>query len=395
MEPSCHFCHVVAREATRRRPVAGPGFDIWPDLDRDAPACRPQTGVLHGCRGRDGRRVPRVRGTGVASSETQLSLLLRGCAGSDVATAGSRFAASARSPISIATRKTGRDHYCGGMSPVALVTDSTAYLPPGVAEEFGVRVVPLGVTIGARMGTDGVDVTPGEVAAALQNKEIVRTSRPSPAEFASAYQAALASGADSVVSVHLSAALSGTWESAVLAAQDFGYGVVRVVDSRSTAMALGFAVLAAADAARSGGSPADVQDAAVSTVDATRTYFYVDTLEYLRRGGRVGAASALLATSLSVKPLLHILDGRIVPLEKVRTSAKAIARLVELTVESAGNRSVDVAVHHLAAPDRAQMLADRLRIGIPRLGELHMSELGAVVGAHLGPGVLGTVVVRR
>jgi DegV family protein with EDD domain len=181
----------------------------------------------------------------------------------------------------------------------------------------------------------------------------------------------------------------------VLAAQDFGYGVVRVVDSRSAAMALGFAVLAAADAARSGGSPGDVQDAAVSTVDATRTYFYVDTLEYLRRGGRVGVASALLATSLSVKPLLHILDGRIVPLEKVRTSAKAIARLVELTVESAGNRSVDVAVHHLAAPDRAQMLADRLRVGIPRLGELHMSELGAVVGAHLGPGVLGTVVVRR
>jgi DegV family protein with EDD domain len=325
-EPSCHFCHVVAREATRRQRVAGP--------------------------------------------------------------------ASTRGPISIATR-TGRDYYCGGMSPVAIVTDSTAYLPPGVAEEFGVRVVPLGVTIGARMGTDGVDVTPGEVAAALQNKEIVRTSRPSPAEFAKAYQAVLASGADSVVSVHLSAALSGTWESAVLAAQDFGYGVVRVVDSRSTAMALGFAVLAAADAARSGGSPADVQDAAVSTVDATRTYFYVDTLEYLRRGGRVGAASALLATSLSVKPLLHILDGRIVPLEKVRTSAKAIARLVELTVESAGNRSVDVAVHHLAAPDRAQMLADRLRIGIPRLGELHMSELGAVVGAHLGPGVLGTVVVRR
>lgn len=294
-----------------------------------------------------------------------------------------------------AVRAAAPDHYCDGMSPVAIVTDSTAYLPPGVAEEFGVRVVPLGVTIGARTGTDGVDVTPGEVASALQNKEIVRTSRPSPAEFGAAYQAALASGADSVVSVHLSAALSGTWESAVLAAQDFGYGVVRVVDSRSAAMALGFAVLAAADAARSGGSPADVQDAAVSTVDATRTYFYVDTLEYLRRGGRVGTAAALLATSLSVKPLLHMLDGRIVPLEKVRTSAKAIARLVELTVESAGDRSVDVAVHHLSAPDRAMMLADRLRDGIPRLGELHMSELGAVVGAHLGPGVLGTVVVRR
>jgi fatty acid kinase fatty acid binding subunit len=281
------------------------------------------------------------------------------------------------------------------MSPVAIVTDSTAYLPPGVAEDLGVRVVPLQVTMGDRTGTDGVDVTPGEVAKALQSKQIVRTSRPSPSEFAAAYQAAIDEGADSVVSVHLSAALSGTWESAVLAAQDFGYGVVRVVDSRSAAMGLGFAVLAAADAARSGGSAADVQGAAVTTVDATRTYFYVDTLEYLRRGGRVGAAAALLATSLSVKPLLHMLDGSIVPLEKVRTSAKAIARLVALTVEAAGSRPVDVAVHHLSAPERAALLATQLREGIPRLGQLHMSELGAVVGAHLGPGVLGTVVVRR
>src|SRR6478672_7896506 len=281
------------------------------------------------------------------------------------------------------------------MSPVALVTDSTAYLPPGVAEEFGVRVVPLGVTIGARMGTDGVDVTPGEVAAALQNKEIVRTSRPSPAEFAKAYQAVLASGADSVVSVHLSAALSGTWESAVLAAQDFGYGVVRVVDSRPTGMALGFAVLAAADAARSGGSPADVQDAAVSTVDATRTYFYVDTLEYLRRGGRIGTAAALFATTLSVKPLLQLVEGQIVGLEKVRTSSKALARLVELTVRAAGRDDVDLAVHHVAAAERAASVEAQLREQLPRLGEVHVAELGPVISAHLGPGVVGTVIARR
>src|SRR5436305_4424530 len=169
---------------------------------------------------------------------------------------------------------------------VAIVTDSTAFLPEG-ADTMGVHVVPLRVQLGARTAVDGVDVTPAEVVNALREKVRVSTSRPSPAEFAAAYRSALAAGADHVVSVHLAAALSGTWESAVLASQDFGYGVVRVVDSRSTAMGLGFAVLAAADAARSGGSPADVQDAAVSTVDATRTYFYVDTLEYLRRGARV------------------------------------------------------------------------------------------------------------
>jgi DegV family protein with EDD domain len=281
------------------------------------------------------------------------------------------------------------------MSSVAIVTDSTAHLPPGVGEHLGITVVPLRVTVGSSVGTDGVDITPADVTKALRDKVFVTTSRPSPADFATAYRSVLDAGASNVVSVHLSAALSGTWESAILAAQDFGYGVVRVVDSRSTAMALGFAVMAAAEAAQQGGTAAQAQDAAVSTVDRTRTYFYVDTLEYLRRGGRIGTAAALLGTSLSVKPLLHMLDGQIVPLEKVRTSSKAIARLVRLTVEAAGTGTVDVAVHHLSAAERAAALAAEIRAGVPRLGQLHISELGAVVGAHLGPGVLGTVVVRR
>jgi len=278
---------------------------------------------------------------------------------------------------------------------VAVVTDSTAYLPPGVADEYGVSVVPLRVTIGNRTGADGIEVSSGDVTKALRERIPVTTSRPSPAEFAAVYQQALDDGATNIVSVHLSAALSGTWESAVLAAQDFQYGTVRVVDSRSTVMALGFAVLAAARAAQADASASEVQDAAVSTVDSTRTFFYVDTLEHLRRGGRIGTAAALLATSLSVKPLLHVLDGQIVPLEKVRTSAKAIARLIQLTVAAAGSDPADVAVHHLDAPDRANEVAARLRAEVPALGELHTSEVGAVIGAHIGPGVLGTVVVRR
>lgn len=278
---------------------------------------------------------------------------------------------------------------------VAVVTDSTAHLPDGVAEEFGLSVVPLRVTIAERTGMDGIDVSPAEVTRALRDRVPVTTSRPTPAEFAAVYRKALGSGASSIVSIHLSAALSGTWESAVLAAQEFDYGVVRVVDSRSTAMALGFAVLAAARRARAGGDAAEVQEAAVSTVDRTRTYFYVDTLEYLRRGGRIGTAAAWLATSLSVKPLLHVLDGQIVPLEKVRTSTKAIARLIQLTVAAAGHGPADVAVHHLAAPERAADLAERLRGLVPRLGDMHISEVGAVIGAHIGPGVLGTVVVRH
>ncbi|PZS13357.1 MAG: fatty acid-binding protein DegV [Pseudonocardiales bacterium] len=278
---------------------------------------------------------------------------------------------------------------------VAVVTDSTAYLPDGVAASLGIRVVPLRVSIGARTATDGVDVTAVDVATALRAKVSVTTSRPAPAQFATTYQECLDAGATRVVSVHLAAALSGTWESAALAAQDFGHGVVRVVDSRSTAMALGFAVIAAAQRASEGASAAQVQGAATETVDRTRTLFYVDSLEYLRRGGRIGTAAALLATSLSVKPLLQMVEGRIVALEKVRTSTKAIARLVQLTAGYAGDGPVDGAVHHLAAAMRAEQVATALRAAIPQLGELYIAELGPVVGAHLGPGVIGTVVVRR
>lgn len=278
---------------------------------------------------------------------------------------------------------------------VAVVTDSTAYLPDGFAASRGVRVVPLRVQLGARTATDGVDVTPTEVANALRERISVSTSRPTPAEFAAAFQACLDGGATHVVSVHLASALSGTWESAVLAAQDFPHGVVRVVDSRATAMGLGFAVMAAAQRAEEGACAADVQGAATDVVDRTRTYFYVDTVEYLRRGGRVGTAAALLATSLSVKPLLQMVEGQIVGLEKVRTSSKAITRLVQLTVAAAGEGPVDIAVHHLAAASRAEQVAAQLRATLPGLGELYVAELGPVLSAHLGPGVIGTVIVRR
>jgi DegV family protein with EDD domain len=278
---------------------------------------------------------------------------------------------------------------------VAVVTDSTASLPRELLAELGVQVVALRVSLGARTAVDGVDVTPAEVTGALRAKLAVTTSRPTPAEFVATYQRCLDGGAERVVSIHLAAALSGTWESATLAAQEFGHGVVRVVDSRSTAGGLGFAVQAAATRAHAGASAAEVQGAATDVVDRTRTLFYVDTLEYLRRGGRIGPAAALVANSLSVKPLLQMVEGHIVALEKVRTSTKALARLLQLTLASAGDAEVDVAVHHLDAPARAEQLADQLRDGLPRLGSIRVAELGAVIGAHLGPGAVGTVIVRR
>jgi DegV family protein with EDD domain len=160
-------------------------------------------------------------------------------------------------------------------------------------------------------------------------------------------------------------------------------------------MGLGFAVIAAAEAASSGAAADEVVAAASSTAAATTTLFYVDTLEHLRRGGRIGAAAALFGTALAVKPLLHVVDGHIAPLEKVRTASKALARLEDIAAGIAGDAPVDIAVHHLAAADKATALADRLRGRVPGLSSMHVSEVGAVVGAHVGPGLLGVVVSRR
>jgi len=222
---------------------------------------------------------------------------------------------------------------------VVIVTDSTAYLPTGLDVELGITVVPLHVVVNGRAGTEGVDVSPADVAQALaERRGTVSTSRPSPADFAATYRALLADGADGIVSVHLSSELSGTWDAARLAAAECEPEAVRVVDSRTTAMGLGFAVLAAAEAAEAGTGLPEVERIAEQTVDRTTTLFYVDTLEYLRRGGRIGAAQKWLGTALAVKPILHVVAGRIVPLEKVRTAGKALARLEELAVSAAGDR---------------------------------------------------------
>jgi DegV family protein with EDD domain len=277
---------------------------------------------------------------------------------------------------------------------VAVVTDSTAYLPDGLADRLSIRVVPLQVVLGGRSGAEGDEVTPAEVASALAAWVPVSTSRPTPAQFAAVYRDVLDRGASEVVSLHLSRELSGTWDSARLAAAEVGTDRIRVVDSRSAAMGLGFAVLAAAEAAAAGSTQEQVYEAAVGTAERTTTLFYVDTLEHLRRGGRIGAAQALLGTALSVKPILHVREGRIVPLEKVRTVSKGIARLEALAVAAAGNGPADVAVHHLAAAERAALLAERLRARLPEVRQFYASEVGAVVGAHVGPGVLGVVVVQ-
>lgn len=339
--------------------------------------------------------------------------------------------------------------------PVAVVTDSTAALPPGVARRWGIRAVPLDVVVDGRRHTEGVDLTPDRLLAALRAGARVSTSQPAPEAFSRAYARAAAAGASAVVSVHLSGELSGTVAAARSAAERAPLPV-HVVDSRTTAGALGFAALAAAwtaagvpdderlvatpsaadphsrplpeasgsaspgpsaprrlpgfadlrhvpglaelrrlpDLLRRPVSPGadEVAAAARAAAAASRVWFLVDSLEHLRRGGRLSAAAAALGTVLGLRPLLTVSDGRVVVAEKVRTRRAARERLEAVAIAAAGD-DVRLAVHHLGQPDLAGEVATRLAAALgPRAREVVVAEAGAVLGAHAGPGLLAVVV---
>lgn len=279
-------------------------------------------------------------------------------------------------------------------SRVAVVTDSTAMLSAQVVRSRGITVVPLQVVLGARAYDESPHSDPGSVADALRSRKPVSTSRPTPQAFLAAYEDLARSGAESIVSVHLSSEISGTCESAQLAAREAPVPV-EVVDSRLVGVGTGFAVVTAQDAVDSGADASDAARLARDRARATTSLFYVDTLDYLRRGGRVGAASTFIGSVLAVKPLLRLDDGTVVPLEKVRTAGRALSRLEELAVEAAGRQEVDVAVAHLDNLDRAESVAEHLRAQVPHLHDLQVGEVGAVIGAHVGPGMVAVVVAPR
>ncbi|MXG91052.1 DegV family protein [Nocardioides flavescens] len=278
---------------------------------------------------------------------------------------------------------------------VVVVTDSTACLPSELAADRGIVVVPLQVVIGADVFDEGADgATPAAIATALKERRAVSTSRPTPAALAAVYDRCAAEGATAIVSVHLSSQVSGTFESAQLASREAAVPVV-AVDTRQVGTATGFAALAAADAVAAGGSAEEAAEVARRRAERTDSLFYVDTLEHLRRGGRIGAAAALVGGALAVKPLLEIADGRVASLERVRTSARALARLEELAVTRAGSAPADIAVAHLDSPERAEQLTARLteRLAANLQGrDVLCGELGAVLGAHVGPGMLAVCV---
>ncbi|XVX21567.1 DegV family protein [Actinomycetota bacterium] len=282
---------------------------------------------------------------------------------------------------------------------VALVTDSTAYLPEDVVQGLGIQVVPLHVVVDGEDRREGQDISASEVAERLRAGAKVTTSRPSPEDMLEAYRRAAEAGASAIVSAHLSAAVSSTVGSASLAAGQSPVPVT-VVDTRSVAMAMGHSVVAGVRAAERGSDAQAVADVVRAHCDASTLLFCVDSLEYLRRGGRIGAASALVGSALAIKPLLGLRDGAIVPIERVRTSAKALVRLRERAVDAVNSLvpqhdCVDVAVHHLDAETRAEELAEALANALPDSTRLRLVEIGPVIGAHAGPGTVGISITPR
>ena len=274
---------------------------------------------------------------------------------------------------------------------VAVVTDSTHYLPADVLARHGVHVVSLYVKRGDTLERESEI---GDLDAFYErlraDSDVPTTSQPSVGDFLAAYEPLLAAG-DDVVSIHLSAAVSGTYDSARQAREQLGErGLgdrITVIDSRSSAAGLGLAAIAAANRAAAGAGLDEVATAAARAAKESRIWFCLDTLEFLRRGGRVGGAQAWVGGALKIKPILTV-DGEIKPVERVRTAGRAFDRMVEYLRTLHGDGVDGWLVQHIQAPDQAQRLVDQ---GRELFGSepLFVSEVGPVLGVYLGPGMIG------
>lgn len=288
---------------------------------------------------------------------------------------------------------------------VAVVTDSTACLPAERAAAAGVQVVPLHVVVGTTSYAEGIDITAGQVADLLRSgKEQVSTSRPAPGELMEVYRTLADSGVTQIISAHLSAQISGTVDAAQLAAVAVRDQVeVQVIDSGVLGMALGYAACDGAQAAASGADASSVHELITQRCAAASTVMYLDSLEYLRRGGRVGTAQAILGQALAIKPLLTLAAGEITLLEKVRTRSKALSRLRVVAGQAAAQarrdgRSARVAIHHLGWEDVAEQTREALADALTEVDEsgddvqVDVVELGAVTAVHAGPSTLALAV---
>ena len=285
------------------------------------------------------------------------------------------------------------------MSRVAVVTDSTSYLPPELIESHGITVVPLYVVFGGDRTVPEIEITdyPAFFEELRSAEKLPTTSQPSVGDFTAAYEPLLAAG-NEIISVHISGGLSGTPDAARQAKETLtrdgkGGEGIEVVDSTTAAGGLGFMVLAAAKAARDGASAKEAAAHVAEARKELRLWFAIDTLEFLRRGGRIGAASAWIGSTLKVKPILTV-ENEMTPVERVRTSSRMFERLLDYARGCADSGADAWSAQHINAPDQCGELAERCT-EIYGHGPTIVSEIGPVLSAHTGPGLLGTGAVPR
>ncbi len=282
------------------------------------------------------------------------------------------------------------------MAGIRIVTDSTADLPEEIIQELGITVVPSIVRFGDEALHQGVDITTAEFYHRLTvDPEHPSTSQPSPGEFVEAYQG-IAGEADEIISLHLSSDLSGTVESATLAAgNEEVVTPVSVVDSRLISMALGALVVMAAERARDGVGVEAILSEVNDWIPRGRICFLLDTLEYLKRGGRIGAAQAFLGSLLKVKPILHVMNGIVEPLDRARSVKKATDRMVRYLHDEAGDgRLAYAGMLYSTDKDLAMAIKDRIDAEF-EVGRWYITEIGSVIGAHTGPGAVGVAFPAR
>jgi DegV family protein with EDD domain len=279
------------------------------------------------------------------------------------------------------------------MTDVAVVTDSTSYLPPELIERHGIRVVPLYIVFGAERTVPEVEITdyPAFFEELRHAENLPSTSQPSVGDFTAVFEPLLAAGRE-IVSVHISGGLSGTPEAARQAKEALerdgkGGERIEVIDSTTAAGGLGFMVLAAAKAAADGKSAREVAEHVRRARAELKLWFVIDTLEFLKRGGRIGAASAWIGSTLKVKPILTV-ENEMTPVERVRTSGRALERMVDYARQRKDSGADAWSAQHINAPDACQHLIERCSevYGCP---PTIVSEIGPVLSAHTGPGLLG------
>ncbi|MCB2209711.1 DegV family protein [bacterium] len=280
------------------------------------------------------------------------------------------------------------------MSKVAIVTDSTAYLPENLVSAYNITVVPLVVIWGEETLRDNIDIGPDEFYQRLSGTKVMpSTSQATIQAFMDAFQKLTDEGYD-ILTLVISSALSGTLDSATQAKKSFPDANIELLDSKFTSVPLAFMALSAARAAKRGASLAECKEIAAAIRENCNVFFAVDTLEFLHRGGRIGGASRFLGTALNLKPILYLEDGKIEALEKVRTSKRAHSRLLELLEENSnGKEPINMmGVVNAAAPDSANTLLEGIKAQFSP-NEVLIANLSPVIGTHTGPGTVGVAYV--